>query len=764
MSDTKKSLDEAELIRMQISENTGASLVSSVLNGKNYLSWSKAMRIALGAKMKMEYIDGETILTATYIINRLPSVVLKWQTPYEKLYKKPVTYSNMRVFGCLCHATNTQPLKSKFDPRAIKCVFIGYAHGQKGYKLFDIENKVTLASRDVVFYENEFPYKQALVEPTYCTVPLPLSEHSEDVFLDTDILKESKDDHHSDNIVSVPTLRKSNRTTTKPAWMLDFICSFSESHDGNAISSISDAYTSFAASISPFQEPFSYEEAASKPEWNKAMQSEIEALENNHTWDVTPLPSDKKPIGCRWIFKIKFNADGSIDRHKVRLVAKGYNQVEGIDYLESFSPVVKVVSVRLLIALAASASWELHQLDVNNAILHGNLDEEIYMEPPKGYVVPTGHVCKLRKSIYGLKQASRQWNCEFTSKQKSFGFVQSKNDYCLFTKTSPQGFLALLVYVDDILLAGTSSALIDEVKYYLDSLFTIKDLGPARYFLGVEIARASEGITLTQTKYISDIIKDLKLTEARTTNTPLPPGIKLNYASDKVISHPAVYRRLVGRLLYLNFTRPDISHAVQQLSQYLQVPCKSHMDAATHVVRYLKGTTHKGLFFPANANCDIIAYCDADWASYPDSRRSLIGYCVFLGKGLISWKTKKQNTVSRSTAEAEYRRMGSTACELVWFVSLVKDLGFQVPRPIPFYCDNRAALHIISNPVFHERTKHLEIDCHLVRDHYQSGFLAPTFVRSKDQLADIFTKALTGPLFHALLGKLGLIDFIVSPA
>ncbi|KAL2251532.1 UNVERIFIED_CONTAM: Retrovirus-related Pol polyprotein from transposon RE1 [Sesamum indicum] len=370
---------------------------------------------------------------------------------------------------------------------------------------------------------------------------------------------------------------------------------------------------------------------------DKAMQLEIKALEDNHTWDITPLPPDQKPIGCRWIFKIKFKPDGSLDRHKARLEAKGYNQIEGIDYLESFSPVANVVSVRTLIALAALAGWELHQLDVNNAFLHKNLDEELYMEPPK----------------------------------------------------------------------GTSSTLIGEVKHYLDTLFTIKDLGPARYFLGMEIARASEGITLTQSKYITNIIKDLKLIEAQAANTPLPPGIKLNSTSDQALLHPATYRRLVGRLLYLNFTRPDISHAVQQLN----------------------------------------------WASCPDSRRSLTGYCIFLGKGLISWKTKKQNTVSKSTVETEYRAMGSTACELVWIVSLNKDLGFQVPRPIPFYFDNRAALHIISNPVFHERTKHLEIDCHLVRDHYQSGLLAPTYVRSKDQLAEIFTKSLTGLCFIIYLAS-----------
>ncbi|KAL0417014.1 UNVERIFIED_CONTAM: Retrovirus-related Pol polyprotein from transposon RE2 [Sesamum latifolium] len=301
-------------------------------------------------------------------------------------------------------------------------------------------------------------------------------------------------------------------------------------------------------------------------------------------------------------------------------------------------------------------------------------------------------------------------------------------------------------------------------KCYLDNLFTIKDLGTVKYFLGLEIARSSEGLILTQSKYIQDILTDLGLHNAKTTVTPFPAGIKFTAQTDNTLPHPAVYRRLIGRLLYLNFTRPDIAHATQQLSQFLQTPCQQHWDVVVHLAKYLKGTQQEGLFFPSNTALTLRAYCDADWASCPDTRRSLTGYCVFLGSSLISWKTKKHNIVSRSTAKAEYRPMGSTACELAWINSLLQDLRVTVPKPIPFLCDNRAALHIVSNPVFHERTKHLEIDCHLVRDHYKSDFLAPSHVASKEQLADVFTKPLTGPIFHPLIRKLGMIDLIPCPA
>ncbi|KAK4396920.1 Retrovirus-related Pol polyprotein from transposon RE2 [Sesamum angolense] len=342
---------------------------------------------------------------------------------------------------------------------------------------------------------------------------------------------------------------------------------------------------------------------------------------------------------------------------------------------------------------------------------------------------------------------------------ESFGFIQSKNDYCLFTKLTNAGFVALLVYVDDILIAGPSSALIAEVKQYLDQLFTVKDLGVAKFFLGIEIARSPQGMALTQLKYTKDILVDTGMTNARAATTPLPTGVKFTQEAGNPLPNAEVYRRLIGRLLYLGFTRPDISHATQQLSQFLQAPCQQHWDAALHLLRYLNGTQHKGLFFPSNSVLELKAYCDADWASCVDTRRSLTGYCVFLGPALISWKTKKQSTVSRSTAEAEYRSMGATACELTWIYFLLKDMQLSVSLPITFLCDNRAALYIISNPVFHERTKHLEIDCHLVRDKYKAGFLAPDHVSSKEQLADIFTKSLPGSSLHPFLDKLGLITF-----
>ncbi|KAL0292595.1 UNVERIFIED_CONTAM: Retrovirus-related Pol polyprotein from transposon RE1 [Sesamum calycinum] len=339
------------------------------------------------------------------------------------------------------------------------------------------------------------------------------------------------------------------------------------------------------------------------------------------------------------------------------------------------------------------------------------------MDPPEGYLAAKpGQVCRLRRSLYGLKQASRQWNLELTTKLLDYGFTQSAHDNCLFLKHTGFDFIALLIYVDDILLTGTSESSLYDVKQYLDGLFTIKDLGSAKYFLGLELARSSHSLLVTQHKYIQDILSDTSMLNAKVASTPFPSGLHLTHDEGALLQFPDRYRRLVGRLLYLGFTRPDPSFPIQQLNQYMQHPRTSHWDVALHVLRYLKGSCNLGLFFPSQNFLSLTAYSDAALASCLDSRCSITRFCVFLGGSLISWKTKKQAT-----------------------------------RPIPVWCDNKVVLHITANPVFHERTKHLDIDCHLVHDQFKCGFIAPSFIRGPDQPTDFFTKALPVSVFARLL-------------
>nr|KYP57037.1 hypothetical protein KK1_003291 [Cajanus cajan] len=284
----------------------------------------------------------------------------------------------------------------------------------------------------------------------------------------------------------------------------------------------------------------------------------------------------------------------------------------------------------------------------------------------------------------------------------------------------------------------------------------MKDLGPLKYFLGVEVARSATGIFLCQRKYALDIINEASLLGARPAPTPLEQNHHLALATGQPLSNPEQYRRLVGRLIYLCFTRPELSYCVHILSQFMQNPQQDHWNVALRVVRYLKGNPGQGIVLRKDSDLTLYGWCDSDWATCPLTRRSLTGWFVLLGNSPISWKTKKQHTVSRSSTEVEYRSMATTTCELKWVKSLLHCLGLSHSQPIMLYCDSQAALHIAKNPVFHERTKHIEVDCHFIRNAILNGIIRPSYVSTHVQLADIFTKALGRSHFHSLLSKLGI--------
>ena len=475
--------------------------------------------------------------------------------------------------------------------------------------------------------------------------------------------------------------------------------------------------------------------------------------------DFSSSSSGIKPIGCRWVYKLKHKPDGTVDRFKARLVAKGFTQTEAFDYFETFSPVVKLTTVRILLALATASDWFIHQLDVDNAFLHGDLHEEIYMKPPPGLSLPQPNlVCKLNKSLYGLKQASHNWNQKLTLELLLLGYTQSSADHSLFVKKSASDITALLVYVDDVVLTGNSIAEINAVKAHLHSRFHIKDLGPIKYFLGLEVSRSLDGLVLNQRKYCLDLISETGMLGCKPAPTPSDPSIKLHADEGALLPDPSFFRHLIGRLLYLTNTRPDISFAVQQLSQFVSSPREPHMQQALRIIRYLKNAPGYGLLYKSNTSFKIQAFSDSDWATCATTRRSVSGYCVFLGTSLVAWKSKKQTTVSRSSSEAEYRALASLACELQWIQYLLQDLHFFVPTPYTAFCDNNFAIHIAKNLTFHERTKHIELDCHIIRQKLVDGLIHLLHVPSRSQLAYMFTKSL-----HPSIFRVGPLQFSCPP-
>ncbi|KAJ9544458.1 hypothetical protein OSB04_024165 [Centaurea solstitialis] len=610
----------------------------------------------------------DAVATACFLINRMPSVVLDGQSPFSVLFPtKPLFPIDPKIFGSTCFVRDTRPHITKLDPKSLKCVFLGYSRLQKGYRCFSPTLNRYIVSRDVTFHENVpfFPVSSSYSlgdsdDLLIYAIPLPESPTPSD----------STPSQEPPKPPIVHVYNRRQRPTLDPEPI-------------PASSSSADLPT--RAPIASYSPPPSDRH---DPNLDVPI-----ALRKE-------LPAGKKAIGCKWVFTVKVNPDGSVARLKARLVAKGYAQTYGVDYSETFSPVAKVTSIRLFISLAATYDWVLHQLDVKNAFLHGDLHEEVYMEQPPGFVAQgeSGRVCRLRKSLYGLKQSPRDWFGRFNAVVTEFGLRRSSFDHSVFFTSSSSGCILLVVYVDDIVITGSDRT----------GIMKLKEDG--------------------------DLLED-----------------------------PGKYRRIVGKLNYLIFTRPDIAFPVSVVSQFMSSPRTPHWEAVRHILKYWKGAPGLGILYQNHNHHVIEGFTDADYDGDPTNRRSTTGYCVFVGGNLVSWKSKKQNVVSRSSAESEYRAMAQTTCELIWLRNLLGELGFAQSKPMDLYCDNEAAIHIANNPVFHERTKHIEIDCHFTREKIKDGTISTSFVRTGSQLADVFTKALPGSRVSSICNKLGMIN-IYAPA
>jgi transposase InsO family protein len=738
--------------------------------------------------------------------------------------------SYFRVFGCKAYVHVHKDNRKKLDPKAIEATFIGYEPGSKGYRLWDKHTRSVILSRDVKFDEDLFPSRKSdETRPTNTTdttsstqsrnpITLPPVPVDTSTMLPTRAHTPTQSDNDEDDVEDLldqTIIPKIERPTTPPASTTTipvtpkqkqpaptsppprphkprvealglspdlrvpggmsnelrrsrrdpvpnprYFNSDNAEHSGNR--RLGHAELLAAAYVG--RDPASYAEAMKSvdaKQWSDACQYEIDALHKNDTWELTNLPPGRKSIKSKWVFKLK--ADG---RYRARLVAKGFTQIPGIDYDETFSPVARFESLRLLLALAALEDWEIQQMDVKSAFLNGVLDEEIYMEQPLGFITSGTEtkVCRLKKAIYGLKQASRTWNLQFHGFLTGIGFTRTHADAGVYVNHQRKGDgpLIVILYVDDITILGSSLVAVDRLKDQIANRYEITDLGNIESYLGIRILRdrSNKRLTIDQSGYVKDILDRFGMIDANPNYTPLPSGADVHLirydgqASQSEITH---YQSLIGSLLYVQIgTRPDISFAVSRLAQYASNPSMQHLRLAQYVLSYLLKTQDMCLSYDGAKGDGLHGYTDSSLGDQTDDRHSTCGFVFLLANAAIGWASRKQRTVAQNTTEAEYMAMADASNQGVWYRSFLRELGYDVNAPIPLHCDNKGAVDLALNPVTGRRSKHIEIRHHVVREYSESGQISLIRTPTAEMVADGFTKSLPRALLQRFNLDMGL--------
>ena len=519
-------------------------------------------------------------------------------------------------------------------------------------------------------------------------------------------------------------------------------------------------------------EPHTHREAVNGPhrvQWERAMQDELDSIKANDTYTLVALPAGRQAIGCKWVFKIKRHADGSVDRYKARLVAKGYSQLYGIDFTETFAPVVRFSSLRAILAIAASADYEIHQMDVKTAFLNGDLDEDIYMQQPDGYRAAgaqVDHVWKLNKSLYGLKQAGRAWNKKMDAALVELAFKPLQSDSCVYVHRDGNTVMFILLYVDDLLLVTNDTTLLSSTKKALCARFDMKDMGAAHFLLGVQIRRdrAKRQLYLSQAEYVRTILTRFGMQDCKPVASPMATGVKLLKSdpmdaarADDMSNVP--YSSAVGALMYAALaTRPDIAFVVTALCQFMAAPAISHWHAVKRVMRYLQGSQQRKLTYGWDGGRDqpLYGYSDSDWGNNVNDRRSFTGWVFLLHDGAVSWQSCKQPTVALSSVEAEYMAATQATREAVWWRAFMTELGSPPAAATTIYSDSQGSIALSKNPEHHKRTKHIDIQHHYVREQVAADSVALSFVGTEDMVADVLTKPLSAERHGRLTGRMGM--------
>lgn len=698
----------------------------------------------------------EAVQAAVYLINRRCN---KEKTPFEFWTGSKPTLTHVRTFGSAAYMHIPKEKRNKLEPKSKKLILVGYEGNSDNYRLFDPDTKKITVSRDVTFNENELSsLTDSMGETSEYAFDLDFGCHSErgtpiesyvyDYEAFEDFYQTMVNEVAVNEEVEIPecreesgTVHNENNERKEKRYNLRPRLPKITVAEANLVEVLPSTYTEAVNS-------------QDKERWIAAMNEELDSHDTCETWELVEHPADKKLIGCKWVYKIKQNADDTT-RYKARLCAKGYTQEKGIDYGETFSPTVRYDTIRMMLSLAAKEKLKMTQFDIKTAFLYGTLDEEIYMDPPPG--VDTELVCKLNKSLYGLKQSPRCWNSKFHSFMEENGFVNCQNDKCLYVSLQYKAPLYLLLFVDDGLCLCKSQEFIDKFVIALQTHFEITIMSP-KQFVGLEIEIERDGsIFVHQTKYINSLLDKFRMNLCKPSSVPADPNVKLDNCEGSADMSDVPYREAVGSLMYAAIgSRPDIHFIVCSLSRYLNNFSNVHWGALKKVFKYLKTNKELGILYSASATEDssAIGFCDADYANCTVTRRSVTGYVFVMNGGAITWNTKLQKCVALSTTEAEYLAACAATKELVWIKSLMKEIGFS--ENIKLIIDNQSTIKLIRGANLHKRSKHIDIQYHYVRDKFLENVMDVEYCETKLQAADMFTKSLPKPQFESLRGMIGM--------
>ena len=723
----------------------------------------------------------EAMQFAMWIRNRTTTHALGGKTPYEALYGVKPDISNLHLWGSRVWVRDLTA--GKLDPRGREGRFVGYDSESKGYRVYWIDSRTVGVERDLVFEDRPITNELVLLpdpsviksnpQPPQPSQPSETTPETTSTSEPTSVAEPERAKAEAE-----PPTQK--RTRTPSRYVRDILegkgdggtargksqlpkgiqtpTGMAAASDKPPDQPVDESFpTNLAlASLSEVtfdDDPKNLKEAMERsdwPEWQKAIDDELALMAKYQVWDVVDEPVNKNIVGCCWVFRIKRDANGRVQKYKARLVAQGFTQIYGIDFLDTFAPVARLSAIRAVIALAASEDWELHQMDVKSAYLNSPIDAEIYMRLPPGYG-QKGKVAKVNRGIYRLRQSGNLWHKTLSTAFRDLHLTRSAVDHGVFYAHDSEGTTILCSSTDDFLITASSTERMTALKGGLSQHFEMTDLGELGWILGIRVKRdrVAKTISLSQAAYIDLVVKRFNLVSAPPLKVPIDPNAQISTAQSPVTEEQlndmrnVPYREAVGSLMYAAIgTRPDIAFAVTLLSQYLQNPGRAHWEQAKRAIRYLKGTRDCELVFGPNGGVE--GFSDANWGNDIDDRHSICGYVYMLNGGAISWSSKKQSVVALSSTEAEYIGLTHAAKEATWIRHLLSKL--YSPRildyPVILHCDNKSAIELASNATFHSRTKHIAIHYHWIREALNDGIVDLEHRGTDDMPADMFTKAL----------------------